>query len=99
MEASAEFTLTASDLERFVVTLSGDDTFTVLYLLTKADRPLSFESLCRNYGASPIEMKDRLDCLLSLKLVYKKGHAYVASAKAIIAMESLAKRLGSAELP
>ncbi len=95
----ASLALTAEDLERFVKTFSRDDTFTLLYLLTKVEAPRTLEDLCRRYGASPSEMKDRLDRLNGLGLISQRGRGYLASAKAVVAMQSLEERLGKGRLP
>ena len=99
MESTLPLALTPEDLERFVKTFSRDDTFTVLYLLTKAEAPRALEDLCRQYGASPSEMKDRLDRLNGLGLISRRGRGYLASAKAVVAVQSLEERLGKADLP
>ena len=99
MESALPLALTAEDLERFVKTFSRDDTFTLLYLLTKAEAPRTLEDLCRRYGASPSEMKDRLDRLNGLGLISRRGRGYLASAKAVVAMQSLEERLGKGRLP
>jgi len=98
VEKTAAFTLTAEDLGRFVKSFSRDDTFTVLYVLTKAEKPRTIGELCRQYGASPIEMKDRLERLRALGLIGEKGGGYLASARAVIAMRSLEERLGKRQL-
>jgi DNA-binding Lrp family transcriptional regulator len=99
METLLSLTITAEDLERFVKILSRDDTFTVLYLLTKAKSPSTLENLCRQYGASATEMRDRLERLSRLDLITRRGRGYVAAREAVVAMKSLEERLGKSDLP
>jgi hypothetical protein len=86
-------------LQRFFKVFSRDDTFTVLYILTKAESPRSVEDLCRDYAASPQEMKDRLVRLGELQLVNRKGRNFVARPAAIDLMRLLEDRFGRSELP
>jgi hypothetical protein len=99
MESTLPMEVESEDLSRFVKAFSRDDTFTVLYLLTKAEVPRTLEDLCRRYGGSVGEIKDRLDRLTLLGLVGRRGRGYIASAKAIAAMRWLEERLGKAALP
>jgi hypothetical protein len=87
------------DLAQFVKTFSRDDTFVVLYVLTKSEEPRAIEDLRKKYGASFHEMKDRLDRLASLGLVTRKGRGYLATSRAIIGMLSLEEHFKGKDLP
>jgi hypothetical protein len=99
MENPAQLALDEAVLAQFVRTFSQDDTFTLLYVLTKSERPRTLEDLSRTYGGSFAEIKDRLDRLTRLKLVTRKGRAYLAVATAVIAMRSVEEQFKDARLP
>jgi hypothetical protein len=99
MEKMLPEALTSEDLARFVKTFSRDDTFTVLYLLVKAESPKTLEGLCREYGTPAAEIKDRLERLSNLGLIGRRGRGYSAARTAIAAMRSLQERLNKSELP
>lgn len=96
---SLNLTLRSEDLERFVATFTRDDTFTLLYILTRSESPRALEELSRRYGAPLADIKDRLERLLHLGLVTRKGHTYEAAPRATIAMRLLEERSKGRQLP
>lgn len=99
MKDAHSMAVTPGELDRIASTFSRDDTFTVLYILTKAKTPYSLENLRKRYGAPPSELIDRLNRLVHLGLAGRRGRDYVATGSARVIMSLLEKKFGSSELP
>ncbi len=99
MEKPEPLRITAAALERFARVFSCDDTFTLLYVLAKSNTPRQFEDLCRTYGSDPSEMRDRLERLIYLGLIKRRGRAYMAASDAVDVIQALEQRLKNVTLP
>ena len=81
--------------ESFARVFSCDDAFTLLYVLAESGTPRQFGDLCRTYGGDLSEMRERLERLIHLGLVKRRGRAYVAVSNAVEIIRALKQRFAA----
>jgi hypothetical protein len=84
---------------RLARVFTQDDTFTVLFILTRRKSPQTPEEIFKTHGGPLDELRDRLQRLHALGLVQRKGHAYSATPEASAAVFSLEEEFKGFGLP